>query len=158
MKYRGMIETAIFFFVFLGVICPVKAEDSCQVIVNVENPNDAVRLKMIKEMFFGRVKVWPKSQNKIILVDLPEDSPVRKQFSQALLGKPMEYMAAYWQKQIYGAKGKPPKTVSSEQEVIKYIAHEPNAVGYISGTAELSEPNVKLIVGKLSESSGDLSW
>ncbi|MCI5223865.1 MAG: hypothetical protein D3924_14630 [Candidatus Electrothrix sp. AR4] len=158
MKYQGYLGVFTLLFGLLTFACPVKAEKPFQVIVNFENPNETIKIKKMKKIFLGRIKAWPKSKNMIALVDLPDDSSVKEEFSKKILGKSLEYMSAHWQKQVFGARGRAPKNVSSDKEAIQYIAQEPDAVGYIAGSVKLSEPNIKPLAGKSSKSSGDLSW
>ncbi|MCI5164428.1 MAG: hypothetical protein D3917_20935 [Candidatus Electrothrix sp. AX5] len=158
MKYQSCLGTiALLFglFIFVGA---VEAGDSFQIIVHFENPNESINLKKMKKIFLGKIKAWPKSKNKIALVDLPDDSPAKKEFSKKIFGKSADYMSAHWQKQIFGARGKAPKKVSSAQEAIQAVAQNPNAVGYVAGSVKLSEPNIKLLTKKTKKSSGDLSW
>ena len=112
----------------------------------------------MKKIFLGKIKTWPKSKNKIALVDLPDDSPAKKAFAEKILGKSAEYMSAHWQKQVFGARGKAPKKVSGAQEAVQAVAQDPAAVGYVAGSVELSEPNIKPLTGKAKKSSGELSW
>ena len=112
----------------------------------------------MKKIFLGKIKTWPKSKNKIALVDLPDDSLAKKAFAEKILGKSAEYMSAHWQKQVFGARGKAPKKVSGAQEAVQAVAQDPAAVGYVASSVELSEPNIKPLTGKAKKSSGDLSW
>jgi ABC-type phosphate transport system substrate-binding protein len=158
MKYQNCLGVIILLFGLFIFSCPAEAGKAFQVIVHFENPNESLDLKKMKKIFLGKIKAWPKSKNKIALVDLPDDSPAKKEFSEKILGKSVEYMSAHWQKQIFGARGKAPKKVSSAPEAIQAIAQDPDAVGYVAGSVKLSEPNIKLLTGKAKKSSGDLSW
>lgn len=158
MKYQSCLGCITLLFGFFFFTSAAEAGNSFQVIVHYKNPNESIELKKMKKIFLGKVKTWPKSKNKIALVDLPDDSPAKKAFAEKILGKSAEYMSAHWQKQIFGARGKAPKKVSSDQEAIQVIAQDSDAVGYVPGSTELSEPNIKLLTGKRKKASGDLSW
>ena len=156
MKYQSYLGIIILLFGLFFFTCP--AGEPFQIIVHFENPNESIDINKMKKIFLGKIKAWPKSKKKIALVDLPDDSPAKKAFSEKILGKSAEYMSAHWQKQIFGARGKAPKKVAGDQEAVQAVAQDPDAVGYVAGSVELSEPNIKLLTGKAKKSSGDLSW
>lgn len=158
MKYQSCLGIITLLFGLFLFTSAAEAGDSFQVVVHYENPNESIELKKMKKIFLGKIKTWPKSKNKIALVDLPDDSPAKKAFSEKILGKSAEYMSTHWQKQVFGARGKAPKKVASAQEAVQAVAQDPDAVGYVAGSVELSEPNIKLLTGKAKKSSGDLSW
>lgn len=157
MKYQSGLGCITLLFGFFLFTSAAEAGDSLQVIVHYENPNESIELKKMKKIFLGKIKTWPKSKNKIALVDLPDDSSAKKAFSEKILGKSAEYMSAHWQKQVFGARGKAPKKVSSAQEALEAVTQDPDAVGYVAGSVELS-PDIKPLAGKAKKSSGDLSW
>ncbi|MCI5131286.1 MAG: hypothetical protein D3904_07125 [Candidatus Electrothrix sp. EH2] len=158
MKYQSCLGIIILLFGLFLFTFTAEAGDSVQIIVHFENPNESIDIKKMKKIFLGKIKAWPKSKHKIALVDLPDDSPAKKTFSEKVLGKSAEYMSTHWQKQIFGARGKAPKKVSGAQEAVQAVAQDPDAVGYVAGTVKLSEPNIKLLTKKAKKSSGDLSW
>ena len=158
MKYYRYLMALIMLYGLFGFVCPADAAKAFQVIVHVNNPNESISVKKLKTIFLKNKGKWPKSNEKVTPLDLPENSSVRKNFSKAVLNKTVSAVVTHWQKQIFAARGKAPKKVSNDQEVIQYVAQNPGAVGYISGSAELSDPNIKLLVGKSKKSAGDLSW
>jgi ABC-type phosphate transport system substrate-binding protein len=40
-------------------------------------------------------------------------------------------LKSYWSKMVFSGKGNPPKEVANSAEVLKQIAANPNAIGYV---------------------------
>ncbi len=52
-----------------------------------------------------------------------------------------------------------PKTVSSDQKVIEYVAKYPGAIGYISSSSKVSDSKVQVIQVELKKKTmNDISW
>lgn len=130
-----------------------------QIIVHAENPHKILDEKNLKKLFLKKTKSWPKFKKKVLPVDLPEKASVREIFSKIVLGKNVTSVITYWQKQVFGARGDMPKTVSSDQKVIEYVAKSLGAIGYISSSSKVSDTKVKVIEVKLKKKTmNDLSW
>jgi len=79
---------------------------------------------------------------KVNPVHLPEDNPLRIAFVDNIIGMSSEELKQYWLKD--GSKNVPPKSLSSEELVIKYIARKKGSIGYVSRTTAESS-NLKII-------------
>lgn len=79
-------------------------------------------------------------------VDLKKDSPVRVEFSTAVVGRPVAAVETYWQQQIFAGKEVPPPAKASDDEVLAYVRSTPGAIGYVSAGA--STAGVKVIAVK----------
>jgi ABC-type phosphate transport system substrate-binding protein len=88
-------------------------------------------------------KVFQKKSTKLpdgadaTPVDLDKSSAVREAFSQAVHGRGVAQIEAYWQQQIFAGKDVPPETKSSDADVIAFVAATPGAIGYVSSGASL---------------------
>lgn len=106
------------------------------VIVNEANPAQTISRDDLSQMFLKRATRWD-SGDPVVPVDLVESSPVRESFSQAVLGRPVSAIVAFWQREIFSGHGVPPVQKSSENEVIDYVRANPNAVGYVRNGSPL---------------------
>jgi len=62
-------------------------------------------------------------------------TPVRAQFYTAVAGKDEAQVKAIWSKLVFTGKATPPKALASSADVVKAVAADPNAIGYIDKSA-----------------------
>jgi len=112
-----------------------------QVVVNASNPLSSIAKSDVARMFLKKLSKWPSGQ-PAQPVDLPENAVAREQFSTQVLGRSVSAVIAYWQQQIFAGKDLPPMTKASEAEVLAYVKANPNAIGYVSASANAREVKV----------------
>ncbi|WLE95759.1 MAG: hypothetical protein QTN59_13860 [Candidatus Electrothrix communis] len=161
MKKQRYLVTIVITVGFIIFSCPAVAKNAVQVIVHTDNPNKTLSDKKMREIFLGSflgsTKEWPKSKDIIHRVELPNNSLIRKDFLKNKLKVSSTRVAKERQKQNNGGRRpKNLKQVSNEQEVITYVAENTGAVGYISGSKELNNLNVKTLQVKSKKSSRGL--
>jgi ABC-type phosphate transport system substrate-binding protein len=101
-----------------------------QVIVNTKNSHGEARRELIADIFLKRATRWDTSESALP-VDLRLDSPVRKAFSQGVLGRSVAAVRSYWTQRIFSGRDVPPPELPSDEAVGKFVATHPGAVGYI---------------------------
>ena len=114
---------------------------SFKVIVNVSNPTEALKKDQISRLFLKKTTTWSRNQT-VQPLDLPADSPVRKDFTKLIHGRSISAVKAYWQRQIFTGDGVPPPEKNSDEEVIKYVRENTGAIGYVSNTVELKDVKI----------------
>ena len=62
-------------------------------------------------------------------------TPVRAQFYTAVAGKDEAQVKAIWSKLVFTGKATPPKALASSADVVKAVAGDPNAIGYVDKSA-----------------------
>lgn len=105
------------------------------VVVNKANPVDSLTDKELANIFLGKISVW-KSGDAILTCDLveqdaSEEESARARFAREYLGKDMYSLKSYWIKMIFSAKRRPPITMKSAGEVIRFVAENKGGVGYV---------------------------
>ena len=115
------------------------------VIVHQSNPYSEITLEELSNMFLKKVSRWEKSDGLVHPVDLLDDSPVRELFSKVVHGRKVASIKAYWQRQIFSGRDIPPPEKETEQDVLKFVAQKPGAIGYISVAIDIREYDVKVI-------------
>lgn len=115
----------------------VAQQGSFKVVVNPEVDTDSVSKKDLLRLYLKRTKAWPTGQ-AAVPVDQVATSPVRTAFSQEVIGKNVSTVKSYWNGQIFAGKPGPPRTLSSDQEVLDFVRSTPGAVGYVSASAPTS--------------------
>jgi hypothetical protein len=115
---------------------PSAAAPAYRVIVHPGNPVGAVERGFVADAFLKKVTRWHHGE-ALRPVDLHDGTPRRK-FSDEILARTVFAVRSYWQQQIFSGRGIPPPELDSDDEVVKFVLHNPGAIGYVSGHAELA--------------------
>jgi ABC-type phosphate transport system substrate-binding protein len=70
-------------------------------------------------------------------------TPARSQFYTKVAGKDEAQVKAIWSKLVFTGKATPPKELASDADVVKAVAADPNAIGYIDKSA--ADGSVKVV-------------
>lgn len=108
-----------------------------RVIVNPANSVGPLDRKFLTDAFLKKSTRWPTGE-LIRPVDLGSDSPVRRRFSEEVLSRSVAAVKSYWQTLIFAGRAIPPPEMDSDEEVVRYVAKYPGAVGYVSVAGELA--------------------
>ncbi len=127
-----------------------RAEESSgeltfHVIVHDSNPVTALKAKDISRLFLKKTKTWEETDEKVLPVDLVEDSPVREAFSEIIHKKAVSSVKAYWQKQVFSGRGVPPEEKKTQEDVLEYVSEHKGAIGYVPAEAALDDYDVKVL-------------
>lgn len=91
---------------------------------------------------FRQKKRFDDHGQRLYGVNLPATHPLRRAFSQQVLGHSPEDMDDYW-RDMYFHGILPPYVLASEEAVIRFVAATPGAIGYVS--ACLADRRVSVI-------------
>ena len=111
------------------------------IIVNKDNGND-VNQELAAKAYRGEAKTWAGG-GSINAIALPEDNAVRVAFDKEVLGKAPSQTKAMWAALMFSGKAAPPKVVDSEADMVKAVAENKNAIGYVS--AKAAGASVKIV-------------
>jgi ABC-type phosphate transport system substrate-binding protein len=111
-----------------------------RVIVHPHNPVVSADRRFIADAFLKKIVRWRHGES-IRPVDL-ENSPVRRRFSDEVLGRSASAIRSYWQQQIFSGRNVPPPELENDQAVVRFVLRNPGAIGYVSGQAELAGARV----------------
>lgn len=100
------------------------------IVVNPANTN-AIDAKQIKRIFLGKDKKFPDGSESIPVNQLQE-STLRQEFDESVLGRSSSQVSAYWSKLVFTGKGIPPKEVTSDAQVIDLVSKNPSVIGYVN--------------------------
>lgn len=109
---------------------------SVSVIVNPQNTS-ALTPVQVSNIFLGK-------SNDLVAVDQAEGNALRDPFYLRLTGKDPAQLKAYWAKMMFTGKAMPLKALSSDAEVKKFVASNPNSIGYIDKSS--LDGSVKLML------------
>ena len=107
-----------------------------RVIVNAANPRPRISRDFVANAFLRKTSRWPHGE-MIRPVDQDSGAGARQKFSQDVLRRSVGAVRIYWQQLIFSGRGLPPPELESDQDVIRYVARNNGAIGYVSGSAEV---------------------
>lgn len=128
-KYRAFV---------LGVFCSsllvsYLANAEVAVIVNSAN-SSAISDTEISRLFLGKLKKY-SAGDKAVPINQKFGSAIRKEFEKKVLKKSSTQVKAYWSKRVFSGKGKPPKELTSDKDILAQISANKNAIGYIDAAS-----------------------
>ena len=115
------------------------------VIVNPKSPMASMTPEQVAAVFMGKSNTLP-SGSTAAPADLPDSSSAREQFYSKAAGKNSAQVKATWARLTFSGKATPPKELVSAAEVKKFVASNPEVIGYIEKSAVDGTVKVVLIV------------
>jgi len=94
------------------------------VIVSAQSAVAPLTTEQISRIFQGK-------SNTMTPVDIAEHSYARRQFYTKVIGRDEAQVKAQWSRLVFTGKGSAPKELPSGAEVVKAVAADPNAIGYV---------------------------
>ncbi len=107
-------------------------------------------------LMFKRKKLFWNDASKVQPANLPASNPLRKSFSQAVLGSSPEELEKYWN-DMYFHGISPPYIVSSEEAMLRFVAETPGAIGYVSFCSADARVAIALIIDPEGHITNDFS-
>jgi len=106
----------------------VGQESRVAVIVHPERQTN-LSLEDVAQIYLRRKRFWDDGA-AIVPLNLPSRAPLRTHFSQRVLNQTEPRLANYWNR-LYFDGVLPPATLASTEAVRRYVASDPNAIGYV---------------------------
>src|SRR5512143_4074189 len=122
---------------------PAEPGEGYVVVVNQANPVHRMSRADLSKLFLKRTASWPGGA-AALPYDLSGASPTRKAFTQAVHGKPLWVVVAFWQQEIASGRTQPPAVCATEEAALQAVSGNPGAVAYVSEGSTLS-PGVKVL-------------
>ena len=117
----------------LVLLLPQAAVAAVVVVVNARSSVDRLSRDDVINIFMGRYRQLPNGQ-PASPVDLPATEHAKAEFYRLLVGKDMDQIAAYWSRLVFTGRTAPPIQAGSVEEMIRYVAANPGAVGYLDSS------------------------
>jgi ABC-type phosphate transport system substrate-binding protein len=114
-----------------------------QVVVHPSVKGTWISRTSLQAVFTGKTDRWG-DKTSARPVDQSAKSPVRHAFTVAVLGVSMGEIQRYWQERVATQRLFPPPIKSNDEEVLRYVAANPGAVGYVA--AEIAIPESVRVV------------
>ena len=97
------------------------------VVVSAKSSTTTMTADEISQIYLGKSKAMKPVETS--------GSPIRSQFYSKVAGKDEAQVKAIWSKLVFTGKATAPKELPSSAEVVKAVAADPNAIGYIDKSA-----------------------
>ena len=101
-------------------------------IVVVVHPDRIVPLRTsdIAQIFLKQRRFWSNGE-AIVPINRDAGSPAREDFTRAVFGVAARSQVNYWNREYFRGV-LPPITLASDEAVLRFVASDPRAVGYVS--------------------------
>jgi len=108
----------------------VQESSPITVIVNPRSELGQLSRKQIVDIYMGRITVLPN--NSIPLpIDYQGSPEMRAQFYQALTGKSLAQINAYWARLSFTGQANPPRKLANKAAMSQVVEKNRNALGYV---------------------------
>ncbi len=104
------------------------------VVVNSKSPLASMTADQVSGIFLGKSNTLPSGATAVPL-DLPDSNAARELFYTKVTGKSTAQVKAAWSRLVFSGKATPPKELPSSADVKKFVASNPDAIGYIEKSA-----------------------
>lgn len=112
------------------------------VIVNKNNPVNALTHKAVVDMFMGKYVAFPNGAMAQTF-GYQKDDQLRSDFLSAITGRPINQINAYWSRVRFSGKASPPQIFPDVVTIIDTVANTSNAIAYVP--ADTVTNNVKVV-------------
>lgn len=112
-----------------------------KLVVHPSNPTSSLTREQAAKLFLKKANTWSDGR-AAVPVDQPESSAVRVAFSKLVLGKKISEVQAYWQQQIFSGRAIPPVEKPTDAQVVRFVAGNELAIGYVAEGAATGELKV----------------
>lgn len=117
--------------VFLSVYA-LGCRADYSVIVNANNTAN-ISKQDVANIFLAKRKTFPDGNNTTPLNHI-EQKDARSAFDKKILGKDLKHVKAYWARLIFTGKAMPIETKKSDEEILRAVSDDPNAIGYVESS------------------------
>ncbi len=111
---------------------PAGAEERLAVIVHPSR-SAALSTADLAQIYMKQRRYWP-NRRPIIPVNREVESNERATFADAVFGDQAAHLGLYWNRKYFVGL-LPPATLASAEAVKRFVATEPNAIGYVEASS-----------------------
>ena len=99
-------------------------------VVSADNPVNTLSRNELINIFLGKTQHFPDG-SAAKPIDQNEDTATHEAFYVTFANKSEAQIKSYWSKMIFTGRGRPPKSVTSGEEVKSWLAENPEGIGYL---------------------------
>jgi ABC-type phosphate transport system substrate-binding protein len=98
----------------------------------------------IKKIFLGNKLFWDSGE-RILPVHLPVNSKSFKSFLSEVVNMDSAQFLSYWRRKLFSGRAHPPKQLSKDDSIIKFIQENPEGIGVISNFPKETHNDIVVI-------------
>lgn len=117
-------------FIFSLWITVVHADPEIAIIAHNNNELGNLTRKQIADIYMGRTTSLPNGTIPLPL-DYQGDPAVRARFYQAVTGKNMAQINAYWARLSFTGQANPPRRLADRAAILQVVEKNMDALGYV---------------------------
>ncbi|MDY0012455.1 MAG: hypothetical protein RBS40_06145 [Rhodocyclaceae bacterium] len=121
---------ARFWILLLLTLLAPSAWADLVLVVGRDSPIASLSREQAERFYLGRGTAFPDG-TPVGLLDLPPGN-LRDQFYLRLTGKNPIQIRAYWSRQVFTGRARPPREVGSPAELRALLVQNPNLLGYLA--------------------------
>ena len=121
----------VIFCLLFSAFSSASHGETIAIVVSKDSPINLVEASELKMIFLGKQLLF-KSGEKISLVNLPYNDPLRIEFSKKLLGKRPSAVDTRWTRLLFTGQGRLPDVVADETNVVGWLDKNKFGIGYIN--------------------------
>ncbi|WP_017460335.1 hypothetical protein [Dyella ginsengisoli] len=129
---KSMLKNTIAALILMMVSVPALA--GIDVIVSAHSNASSMSKDDVSALYLGRTQNLPGG-GKAKLYDLPDGNAGRDAFYTAATGKSASQVKAVWSRLVFSGRAVPPTEVHDDAAMVKAVAADPQAVGYVASGA-----------------------
>ena len=96
----------------------------------IKRPASSVSAQDARNIFLGKKSSWPNGEK--IVVFTQTGTSVHSSFVSEVVGKSPQQFSTFWKKALFTGMGIPPRDLKGDAQVLKSVAAQTGAIGYIS--------------------------
>lgn len=125
-----------------GLLMAGAAAAQVVVVTSAKSSIAKLEVEQISNLYLGKINRLPSGGNAVLL-DLPPGDKARDQFYSEVIGRTADQVRSTWARLMFSGKGNPPQEKANATDVKKFLAANPDTIGYIDKSAV--DPSVKVI-------------
>lgn len=112
------------------------AQADVVVVVSAKSATKTLSIEEVSDIFLGKSAAMTP-------IDNADKSGIRGNFYLKVTGKSESQVKAVWSRIMFTGRGRPPREMQSDDEVVKAVAADPTAIGYVDKT--MADASVKVV-------------
>jgi hypothetical protein len=124
-KLFAISRTIFFALAFFG-----NAMASELVIITSPDNAEEIKIEDVARIFLGKVTRFP-SGDVVVPLNIHRSDPSYVEFARVVLRKNLSQLRAYWAKQVFTGKGRPPRTISTTEDLLWLVSKDRRYLSYL---------------------------
>ena len=121
-------------FVALLLLAAGQGRADIVVILNVDNPVQALTPRQVSDLYLGRTRTFPGGAATLVF-EQPRQARTREEFFHRLNGMSLKQLNAYWARLQFSGEVQPPIQLDDSAAVLAGVRKNSAAIGYVDATA-----------------------